>query len=166
MKSMQNRGCLLFLLLFLGGVLWWGLSPQYVLNIRSDSPQFTPCIINTDHFALRWRHSVERQLWLEHYQRQGNQLHLYQSWLQTFGAGSPSTEKEVTDVPPGYIGYQHNQLFKELNWTVSRRMEGSLLWGKNLNHEWLVYQQLPDYSLLTIHAYSAPRILLLLKKHC
>nr|WP_282958727.1 DUF1850 domain-containing protein [Pasteurella multocida] len=30
---------------------------------------------------MQWRHSVEHQLWQEHYRPDGTRLFLYQTWL-------------------------------------------------------------------------------------
>lgn len=80
---------------------------------------------------------------------------LYQTWLQTFGAGTPSQEPLV-NVPPGYIGYEQQVTFAELDWVVSRRMEGTI---NSANWHFPIYQTLPDYSTVNIKPTQSPLIL-------
>lgn len=112
---------------------------------------------------LQWRHSVEHQLWQEHYRHDGKRLFLYQTWLQTFGAGTPSQGTSLVNVPPGYIGYEQQVTFAELDWVVSRRMEGTI---NSANWHFPIYQTLPDYSTVNIKPTQSPLILFLLGSAC
>ncbi|MDY2796941.1 DUF1850 domain-containing protein [[Pasteurella] aerogenes] len=147
-----------FVLLALLAVI--GLYPVHFISVTTKQGE---CIIDDDHFALRWRHSVEHQLWYEHYQRQGDNLHLYQTWLQTFGAGTPSQGEIVADVPPGYVGFKQDIVLSEINWIVSRRMEGAILLN---DKQFPVYQILPDYSTVTIKPAQSVVATLWLRKSC
>ncbi|MBV7388865.1 DUF1850 domain-containing protein [Pasteurellaceae bacterium TAE3-ERU1] len=110
------------------------------------------CLLKGDEFRLRWRHSVEHQWWIEHYRAQGEVLTLTATWMQTFGAGTPS-KGEVIDAPPGFVGFKREINMPELNWAVSANMQGTLeINGKTL----ALYQRLPQYSTLRIRARSHP----------
>lgn len=81
---------------------------------------------------------------------------MYQTWLQTFGAGTPSQGTSLVNVPPGYIGYEQQVTFAELDWVVSRRMEGTI---NSANWHFPIYQTLPDYSTVNIKPTQSPLIL-------
>lgn len=140
-------------------VLLAGFFPVSFISVSSGE---FDCVSRTQNFSLRWRHSVEKQLWFEHYHWQQNHFELKESWLQTFGAGTPS-RAESTDAPDGYIGYRHNVSYQDLNWTVSPRMEGTLLFDQQ---ELLLYQKLPEYSVVHIQPEKSPFWFYLLRSSC
>ncbi len=137
-----------------------GLLPLKFITVTTEQGE---CLLHGDRFALRWRHSVEHQLWYEHYQRQGDNLHLYQTWLQTFGAGTPSQGDFLSDVPQGYIGYKQHIDLPEINWTVSRRMEGTIFVD---DWQFPVYQTVSDYSVVKIKPARSILASFLLRKYC
>lgn len=118
-----------------------------VTHLRIITPTYS-CWLDQDQFSLRWRHSVEHQFWQEHYRRIDKVLLLDRTYLQTFGAGTPSQGKFI-DSPKGYIGYQTQIKLKQLNWIVSHNMQGILMTKKGIIP---LYQQLPDYSQVQILA--------------
>ncbi|MGC6404834.1 DUF1850 domain-containing protein [Bisgaard Taxon 45] len=148
-------------MLILGSILLLvGLLPVNYLVIHA--PQMR-CYLRVPEFSLQWRHSVEHQLWQEHYRHNGHTLLLYQTWLQTFGAGTPSQGVALANVPSGYIGYAQHIELTELNWVVSRRMEGTI---NSANWHFPIYQTLPDYSSVNIKPTQSPLILFLLGSAC
>lgn len=155
MKKSARIFALLGLLILLGG-----LFP--ISHISVSSGKFH-CVVRSDNFSLRWRHSVEKQLWFEHYRTIQGRLELYESWLETFGAGTPSQAEFADNVPQGYVGYKHQVWLDELNWTVSPKMEGSIRFGK----KWLeIYRLLPEYSSVNIKPARSPLGLYLLRRSC
>lgn len=148
------------ILLALVAITGVGLYPINFISITTEQQE---CIISHERFALRWRHSVEHQLWYEHYQRQGDNLHLYQTWLQTFGAGTPSQGDFLPDVPQGYVGYKQNIYLPEINWVVSHRMEGSIMIDEQ---EIPIYQTVSDYSVVKIKPARSIFATFLLRKSC
>ena len=83
------------------------------------------CYLAGQDFTLQWRHSVEHQLWQEHYRLDGRQLWLDATYMQTFGAGTPSGGQPLL-APPGFIGQRSQVRLPELNWVVSRRAENRI----------------------------------------
>lgn len=79
-------------------------------------------------FSLKWQHSVEKQYWQEVYQLDFPKLILTKAYLQTFGAGTPSTGKP-TLAPKGYLGERLDIPVETLNWLVSTNMQGEILLG-------------------------------------
>lgn len=69
----------------------------------------------------------------------------------------------LVNVPPGYIGYEQQVTFAELDWVVSRRMEGTI---NSANWHFPIYQTLPDYSTVNIKPTQSPLILFLLGSAC
>lgn len=143
------------LLLFMAGFL-----PISHLAISSDGFY---CVTRHNTFSLRWRHSVEKQLWYEHYHYQDQQLELIESWLQTFGAGTPSQAEGITSAPKGYIGYKHNIKLNELNWVVSPNMQGEIYFG---DHRIPIATILPAYSTVNIQPKNSPLAFYLLRSAC
>lgn len=99
-------------------------------------------------FSLKWRHSVEKQYWQEVYQVKFSQLILTKTYLQTFGAGTPSTGTP-TPAPQGYLGEMVNMPMNELNWLVSNNMQGEILMGDALTG---THDTLPIYQLVSDHS--------------
>ncbi|WP_051919465.1 DUF1850 domain-containing protein [Basilea psittacipulmonis] len=124
---------------FLGALLW---QKDYVLIDWHDKS----CVIPSDHFALRWRHSVEKQMWEEHYVLKHGRIQLDKTFFQSYGAGTPYAEK-VIHAPKGYVAYQIDRSFDEMNWVVSRNMEGAILW---MDTTWKISDTVPDYTEIKI----------------
>lgn len=104
-------------------------------------------------FTLQWRHSVERQLWREDYVSDGSLLHLSRTQMQTFGAGMPSDGLPVA-ADQGFVAQAGRLKLPELNWTVSRNMQGEIRFKERV---WPIAAALPDYSTVRITAVSRPR---------
>ncbi|MFA9485741.1 MULTISPECIES: DUF1850 domain-containing protein [unclassified Moraxella] len=102
-------------------------------------------------FSLKWRHSVERQYWQEVYQLHYPNIALNKTYLQTFGAGTPSLGSTV-DAPDGYVGQAVHLTLKELNWLVSANMQGEIILGDGIDdaQTWAVYQLIEQPSEVRI----------------
>lgn len=133
-----------------------------ISHIAISSGDFD-CVNRSKIFSLRWRHSVEKQLWYEYYRYQDQQFELFESWLQTFGAGTPSQAEHVISTPKGYIGYKHTLKFKELHWAVSPNMEGEIHLG---NQVVPIAKMLPAYSIVNIKPTRTPLAFYLLRSAC
>lgn len=114
---------------------------QSYLVVRTDTWE---CHWATDSFVLEWRHSVERQLWQEHYRHNNGQLLLSHSFVQSFGAGVPSDGTPIV-APKGFVGSQHNLTVPQINWVVSSRMQGTLI-DPTTNAQFAIYRTVPDYT--------------------
>ncbi|MDH3000883.1 hypothetical protein A1D23_10485 [Chelonobacter oris] len=121
-----------------------------------------PCYLHGREFELSWRHSVEHQLWREHYRREGNGFLLEQTWLQTFGAGTPS-QGEPVRAPEGYIGYRQRIRLAEINWVVSTNMQGELTAQQQSIP---IYRLVSDYSEVRITASRTALIVFLWGRTC
>lgn len=104
------------------------------------------CYLPAERFMLQWRHSVEHQLWREYYRSDGQSLHLERTEMQTFGAGTPAGGQTVT-TEKGFVGFKSSVRLPELNWVVSRNMQGEI---RTLQSAWPLYAQVPDYSTIRI----------------
>ena len=102
---------------------------------------------------MQWRHSVELQNWQEHYHLSSGRLFLNASYMQTFGAGTPSSG-EAIQAPEGYIGLRSDVVLPSLHWIVSRNMQGKLITRKGI---WKIYQIVPDYTEIHIRPVRQPR---------
>lgn len=130
--------------------LWAVLARQSVIEVRVDDVAESDkkvCYFVAPNFQLRWIHSVEKQWWEEQYVREEEGLLLTTTYLQAFGAGTPSTENVAPITKPGYVGYQINERLPSLNWVVSRRTQGEIDYA---GHRILIHQWVPDYSAVTI----------------
>ena len=111
---------------------------------------------------MQWRHSVELQNWQEHYRLSSGNLLLDASYIQTFGAGTPSTG-EVIEAPDGYIGFNSKVVLPNLHWIVSRHMQGKVITNKGV---WQIYQMVPDYTEIKIEPLKRNRIFFWLGNNC
>ncbi len=158
----QILGSLLFLLL--GIILFIALTPTTHILIQSTQNNRKPltCVWNEDEFSLKWRHSVEKQYWQEDYQRQEQHLLLTHSYMQTFGAGTPSVGQPI-NAPDGYVGLASHLAFDELNWVVSSVMQGVIL---SNNHYLPIYQLVPEHTVVHISPITHPYIKWLFMESC
>lgn len=149
--------CAFFILgLFLMG---YGLMPTSHLLIQAQHQQ---CYWAEQGFTLKWRHSVEKKVWQEVYQQQNHQIVLIKTFMQTFGAGVPSQGTTIS-APDGYVGFRSNVTFSEINWVVSRNMQGEI-WGENIKLP--IYQYVDDYTVVHIQLKRQPRLFWLFTERC
>lgn len=106
---------------------------------------------------------MEHQFWLEDYRVQQGKLQLYQTFFETFGAGTPSSAKPLANAPLGYVGYEQNVMLDELRWTVSPRMEGVVQSEKG---ELPLYRLVPAYTVVNIKPVSKPFLFAFLGESC
>ena len=120
------------------------------------------CYLEDSTFILQWRHSVELQNWQEHYHLSSGQLFLDASYLQSFGAGTPS-EGEIIDAPEGFIGLRSEVVLPSLHWMVSHNMQGRLITKQGT---WDIYRIVPDYTEIKIEPLQMARSLFWLGNNC
>ncbi|SUA54665.1 hypothetical protein RP300_01780 [Oligella urethralis] len=147
------------LLLMMLGLTAFIIWPQERLKI---SFQDQTCYLNESEFSLRWRHSVELQDWQEHYYLSSGQLLLDASYLQTFGAGTPS-DGETIVAPEGFVGLRSQVILPALHWIVSAYMQGRIISPQG---SWEIYRLVPDYTEITIEPKKTFRPFFWLGKNC
>ncbi|HLS09252.1 DUF1850 domain-containing protein [Lentibacillus sp.] len=58
----------------------------------------------TDHsFSVQWKHSVEKEEWVEYFRIQDNTLFLESTKFKTFGAGVPSISEHPAVLKDGWV---------------------------------------------------------------
>ena len=144
------------------GIAITALACLFPLNVFVIIAAEQTCYLRSPDFELSWRHSVEHQLWREHYRRDGDSILLDQTLLQTFGAGTPS-QGEVIPAPNGYVAYRQQLHFNEINWVVSANMQGSLTAKEQVIP---LYQFVPDYSVIRIIPSRTTLLFFLLGRSC
>lgn len=110
------------------------------------------CKISSADFDLQWKHSVEKTIWTENYQRQQQHFLLRYTDLISFGAGTPANLPIISQ-KNGVIRMSVNQKIEDIDWIVSRNMQGTLKVNKN---EWSIYKDYPDYTLVNIAIQQQP----------
>lgn len=133
-----------FIVVLIFFVYWLFIASQPVVEVAVDGKS---CYFTEADFQLRWMHSVEKQWWEEHYQSEPDGLLLTTTYFQAFGAGTPSTEQPASIHKSGYVGYQINHKFPQLNWVVSRLTQGEIDYA---GHRILLHRWVPDYSEVII----------------
>ncbi|MBD8008440.1 MULTISPECIES: DUF1850 domain-containing protein [Acinetobacter] len=126
---------------FLASCLWMTF-PYIIIEVKEQNFQ---CKITQKTFQLSWIHSVEKTAWKERYIQDKNDLILAATQFVSFGAGTPD-QGTLTRQKDGSIHMQINRKMKELNWVISRRMQGKI---EIADRVWNIYQDFPDYS--TVH---------------
>ena len=129
-------------LLLLSMYLLW---PQTYIALQSQDQQLQ-CVIQTPQLSLIWRHSVEKNLWQENYQVRQQQLYLDSTIIQGFGAGVPS-DLPIQQQDQHRIHLQVQRTLPELNWVVSRHMQGQI---KVADQIWPIAEQVSDYQIIHI----------------
>ncbi|ENU30916.1 hypothetical protein F991_01259 [Acinetobacter sp. CIP-A165] len=147
MKHLSAASAALFCSVVLLGILM-----SYPIASTQVTTPKHHCIIRDADFNLQWRHSVEKTLWLENYQRSKNGFQLIYTDLISFGAGTPS-DYPVIFQKGGVIRMSVNQQIPEINWTVSRNMQGHILLK---DKSWAIANRLPDYSLVQFRSTYTP----------
>jgi len=83
-------------------------------------------ILTDDTFQLQWIHSVEKEEWVEVYERDHNQLLLSKTILQTFGAGTPS-EGSIIPSDDNRIHMEINRHVDDINLIVSVNVQTTVI---------------------------------------
>lgn len=136
-------------------------TPYSVVTVQFNEAQ---CVI-ADHFDLKWTHSVEKQSWVESYQVKNDQLLLTDTYLQTFGAGTPSTGTigEKNELYPDYVHYKLNIQLPYLNWMISSNINPEIITEQKTLpiHQWI-----SDYTNIYIFARTQSLWTLLRQESC
>ena len=102
--------------------------------------------LKESNFTLQWIHSVEKEEWLEFYERDGDSLLLTETKFKTYGAGVPS-DGEIISSEDGYVHMKIDRVFTEMNLTVSQNAQTKI---KTADKEIPLYEYTEDYELVTI----------------
>lgn len=94
------------------------------------------CFFTQPQFSLSWHHSVEKQPWLERYERRQFDFLLLDTQFKAFGAGTPD-QGQLLPAPVGYIRFAVQQPLSQISWIVSRNVQSTL---------WLDTKPLPLYQ--------------------
>lgn len=78
-----------------------------------------------DSFSIEWIHSVEKEEWLEFYERKERALFLTKTLFKTYGAGVPSSGK-TSLTPEGFVEVEVNRKMEELRLVVSPRVKSTM----------------------------------------
>ena len=149
MKWIQGAAiaALLVWLLFISCV-WMTFSYIFV-EVKEQNFQ---CKIDQKSFQLSWMHSVERTQWKERYLLDKDHFILTDTQFISFGAGTPD-QGTITRQDDGNIHMQINRKMKEINWVISRRMQGKI---ESADRIWNIYQDFPDYSTVQLSIKRQP----------
>ncbi|TSB47475.1 DUF1850 domain-containing protein [Alkalicoccobacillus porphyridii] len=120
----------------------------YRLPVIEISGEESSYFIREDEFELGWIHSIEKEEWVEHYERQQDILVLTETHFKTFGAGTPYQGEETT-TEDGFIRMALNIEHEELNVTISEHVQTTLF---ILDREVPLYHCFEQYESVTIKA--------------
>ncbi|ENU98149.1 DUF1850 domain-containing protein [Acinetobacter variabilis] len=121
----------------------WMTFPYIFVEVKEQNFQ---CKIDQKSFQLSWMHSVERTQWKERYLLDKDHFILTDTQFISFGAGTPD-QGTITRQDDGNIHMQINRKMKEINWVISRRMQGQI---ESADRIWNIYQDFPDYSTVQL----------------
>lgn len=102
--------------------------------------------LTEDEFTLKWIHSVEKEEWLEMYERDGEELLLTETVFKTFGAGVPS-DGEIIPSEDGFVHMRIDQHLPEMNLTVSENVQTTILTKEKTIP---LYELTGDYEFVAI----------------
>ena len=120
------------------------------------------CFFTQPHFSLSWQHSVEKQPWLERYERREHDFLLLDTQFKAFGAGTPD-QGQLLPAPAGYVRFAVQKPMSEINWIVSSNVQSTL---------WLdavalpIYQRAADYETAEFQVQKWPWWKTVLKDSC
>ncbi len=134
---------------FLLALLFLGFYRLPVFEIKGESHSY---YVDKGHFELKWIHSIEKEEWIERYERKNDQLILVDTHFKTFGAGTPYQGLR-TSTEGGYIHVELNMAYNELNVTSSQSVQTTIVLE---DRDVLLYEYFDDYELITIKAVELP----------
>lgn len=102
--------------------------------------------LTEDEFTLKWIHSVEKEEWIELYERDGGELILTETYFKTFGAGVPS-DGEIISSEDGFVHMRINRHFPEMNLTVSENAQTTIETNDKIIP---LYELTDDYEFVAI----------------
>lgn len=94
--------------------------------------------------------------------REKDHFLLTHTQFKTFGAGVPSQGKLIPSTD-GSIAFASNLRLPNIHWIVSRHVQSSIVVG---NLIWPIYQDVPDYTEVSLQADSVPLWRFLTKDSC
>lgn len=120
------------------------------------------CFFTQSQFSLSWQHSVEKQPWLERYERRDHDFLLLDTQFKAFGAGTPD-QGQLLPAPAGYVRFAVQQPISQLSWIVSSNVQ-STLWLDAIALP--LYQWVDDYEAAEFQVQKWPWWKTVLKDSC
>ncbi len=120
-----------------------------VIEVAGENTSF---FIKEDQFVLGWIHSIEKEEWLESYQREDQKIILTDTFFKTYGAGTPfQANKTMTE--NGFIHMELDIEYEELNVTISEFVQTTLFIN---GREIPLYQHFDQYENVIITTRKLP----------
>ncbi|WP_237662644.1 DUF1850 domain-containing protein [Sutcliffiella horikoshii] len=108
--------------------------------------------LKEDRFEVSWIHSVEKEAWMETYEKEGSRLFLVKTRFKTFGAGTPS-DGEVIPSTDGYVHMKIDREVESVDLIVSANVETMLITDSK---EYRLYEMVADYDSVKIEIKKLP----------
>ncbi len=120
-----------------------------VLYVSYDGGGFS---LKGDSFEVSWIHSVEKEAWMETYEKEGNRLKLVKTKFKTFGAGTPS-DGEIIPSNDGFVHMKIDREVESVDLIVSANVETTLTTDSK---EYRLYEMVEDYENVSIQIKKLP----------
>ncbi|WP_161603257.1 DUF1850 domain-containing protein [Halalkalibacterium ligniniphilum] len=120
-----------------------------IIEIKGENSSY---FIKEDQFVLGWIHSIEKEEWFEHYQRDHKKIILTETRFKTFGAGTPYQGLETT-TKDGFITIELQIDYEELNLTISKHVQTTLFFG---DRQLPLYEYFEQYESVIIKTNDIP----------
>ncbi|KMJ60388.1 hypothetical protein AB685_06155 [Bacillus sp. LL01] len=108
--------------------------------------------LKDDSFEVTWIHSVEKEAWMETYEKKGNRLYLVKTKFKTFGAGTPS-DGEIIPSNDGFVHMKIDREVEAIDLIVSANVETTLTTNSK---EYRLYEMVEDYGNVLIEIKKLP----------
>lgn len=108
--------------------------------------------LKEDSFEVSWIHSVEKEAWMETYEKNGESLYLVKTKFKTFGAGTPS-DGEVIPSNDGFVHMRIDREVESVDLIVSANVETTLT---TYSKEYRLYEMVEDYENVSIQIKKLP----------
>ncbi|MEC5423947.1 DUF1850 domain-containing protein [Virgibacillus sp. C22-A2] len=102
--------------------------------------------LKSDAFHLKWIHSVEKEEWVEIYQRHKDEIILTETYFKTFGAGVPA-DGEIIESEDGYVHMRIDRQMADFNLIVSENAQTKLVTEEA---EIALYELTDEYGNISI----------------
>lgn len=102
--------------------------------------------LTDDTFQLKWIHSVEKEEWIEVYERDQDQFLLTKTILQTFGAGTPS-DGSIIESDDNRVHMKINRQMDQIDLVISENVRTSVI---TQHKEIPLYVLAEDYTNVNI----------------
>ncbi|MGD6776059.1 DUF1850 domain-containing protein [Sutcliffiella horikoshii] len=120
-----------------------------VINVSYDDGGFQ---LTEDSFEIYWIHSVEKEPWLETYEKKGDRLILAKTRFKTFGAGTPS-DGEIIPSNDGFVHMKIDREVEGVELIVSKNVETTLI---TESREYHLFELVEDYENVSIRINKLP----------